>query len=203
MDKTFVRNVLKLMPAFSVADDHYLFELPVVHVLAGFAWDKPPRGLRVWKYALPLYEGAGFHFGYGDLLPKGDDIIAVAESLSRIELAEEFVRRISPYRSDISKLRSLESFLEYQISRDLGNPVIRRCLAMTFIMTGDLDNARKQLDLCLRAWDNKDFKKSVYYLLTAISDGTALKILLDNELQMIRDLQIPHANTGASNIMKE
>jgi hypothetical protein len=200
VNKKFMREILRLLPNFRVTAGHYFYEPPVHHVLAGFAWERPPSGVRLWKYAFPLYEGGELHLGYADRLPQFDDCTTplpgqqqrLVPPLPEQErrMAEEFVRRIEPYRREVSKLRDLDHFLNYQKSKSMENPLIRRGLALTLVMIGEADKALDQLAMCLRSWNDQEFRKSVYSWLTSIQDGTAIQKLNANEERLKRQLDI-------------
>jgi hypothetical protein len=200
MNKKFEREVLRLLPDFRVANRGCFFEIPVQHVLAGFVWEKVSMGIRVYKWAFPLYEGSEFfHLGYADQLPRPNHLIHLKWSEDLVHprpgqeqtVAEEFVRRITPHREEVSKLRDLSCFLSYQQARHSGNPRLRRGLALTLIMEGERDRASEQLALCLQNTDDPAFKKSIYYWLTAIHDGTAIQKLSINEEQLKAQFSLP------------
>lgn len=68
--------------------------LPVGRVLTGFAWERPPSGMYIWRYAFPTYDRRdSITLTLGDRLPHPYDFVDVASGLET-ELAAEFVRRI-------------------------------------------------------------------------------------------------------------
>jgi len=188
--KKFNLEILRLLPDFRHLSKGFFYEPPTEHVLVGFAWDRPPGMIYLWKYAFPLYDTAGFlHFSYGDRLPKPEDWMPARWENAQ-EMAEEYVRRIMPYREEIRKLRDLDCFLAYQKGRSLGNPVIRKGFAMTLVMAGQPDQALKQLKLCQPWRERPDFDADVMEWIKAIQDGSALGKLHARERRMREEFGI-------------
>jgi hypothetical protein len=150
MNKRFVRKVVSLAPYLSPLGKNYFHFSPVDHVLCGFAIERPPSGVYVWKFALPLYDRyVGMHLNYSDRLPYPDDYIDVRRC-GNDSLAQEFVRRIEQYRIDAMSLCQLSRFAIY-VKNTIGlqNYEIRRGYALTLIMLDRIDDAVRELqDLC-------------------------------------------------------
>lgn len=182
-NKKFTREILRLLPGFKGVERNFFYETPFKHILAGFAWDRPGIYVYVLKYAYPLYEGVDFlHFGYGGRLPKSESAIPIVKGEEQT-MAEEFVRRITPYREEISQLRDLNNFLSYIESRQkaLENPSIRRGLALTLLMAGQKGQAIEQLEQCLPDPSKPEFEANIREWIEAIRDGSATEKLHASE----------------------
>ena len=190
MNKKFNREVLKLLPNLREAQTHFFYEVPFDHVLAGFAWEAPPSGLYIWRYAFPLFEVTDFmHLGYGERLPVPNDYIGMGNSSERA-LAAEFINQISPYREEVSQLRELSSFISHLQSAPLDNPLIRRGLALAFVIKGEPALATEQLQISIRSAHDQEFEESAKEWMAAISNGSARDMLLASERQLKRRLGI-------------
>jgi hypothetical protein len=146
MKKKFVAEVLKQMPSFRVID-HFFYEPPVDHVMCGFAFQTPPLGMFICKYAVALYDHVDEPtLSLGQPLSRPDDLLEVEPGNER-EMAAEFLRRIEPYRSDVDKLKDLSNFLRHVRGAGMKNPWIRRDYATTLIMLGDGGEALTHLKI--------------------------------------------------------
>lgn len=192
MNKKFIREVLRLLPTFAVAGRNFFYERPFQQILAGFAWETPRGRLYIWKYAFPIFEDfPGIHLSYGSRLPRPADSMPL-ERGNEVEMAAEFVRRIEPYREEISKLRDLGCFLEYIQSREaaLDNPVIRRGYALTLIMAGRSGEAEEQLKYIAETTRGHELEESAKRWIADIHEGVARGKLLFNEQQFMSRMEI-------------
>ncbi len=146
MNKRFVAEVFKLAPEFSVVED-YFYEKPVGHILCGFICEKRPSATYFWRYAFPLYDRFEFlHLCFASELPLPDGMMT-AKRGSEKALAQEFIKRIQPYRSETASLAQLDRFAAY-IETEIGlvrNPIIRRGYALTLILLDRVDEAANEL----------------------------------------------------------
>jgi hypothetical protein len=187
--KTFVKEVLKRLPSFDVARGHFFFERPFEHVLAGFAWEKPPSGLYIWKFAFPIFDEADdLHLGYGERLPHGK--IHTPQKVQQQAVAETFVEYVAPYMEQVSELRSLDNFISYLGNRTLRNPLTRRGYALSLILNGDDSGALEQLNLCAQTRLNEQFDVNIDKWIGALRAGRAKKLLLDREEQFLKKMEI-------------
>ena len=177
MNKKFIDEVLRLAPEFSVVDV-YFYEKPVGHILCGFVCEMPPSGACIWTYALPLYDRFEFlHLTFGGRLPPPDGFIDV-KGLSDKEIAEKFVARIQPYRSEASSLANLDRFAAYiETECPLKSPTIRRGYALTLIMLDRVDEAMEQLTIVKSlstVRENSEAERDLAALVTDLSAGIEL-----------------------------
>jgi len=152
LGKRFDAEVLKLVPEFGVVDG-YFYEKPFGHILCGFLCDRPPSGPYICKYAFPLYDRFRFmHLGFGGRLPGADGHMNRSRPK---EEAANFVRRIEPYRSEVSSLRNLDRFACYLESNYVSRGITtknhhhQRCYTVTLLMLGRADEAARELELLL------------------------------------------------------
>lgn len=174
MNKTFLAEVLKLAPEFSVVD-HYFYEEPVGHILCGFLCERSPSGAYISSYAFPLYDRFRFlHLNFSDELPYPDGFMEAPRGREK-ELAAEFIRRIEPYKPEVASLASLEQFAKRLEARpSLKNPWTRRGYAVTLIMLHRRDEAMSEL-AALSALDyvkqTPDFDADITRLVNDLSEG--------------------------------
>lgn len=186
----FVRELLKLLPAFGEIKGRLIFEPPVEHILVGFAWEKPRGGIYIYTFVYPLFDMMDFiHLGYSDRLrPPAEWIPDIGQTEQ--SMAEQFVQIVEPYRMAVSNLRELSAFVEFMRARDLQNPLIRRGFALSLIVSGDQSEARVQLELCLRAAHNREFELGIVDLIRKLDAGIAAETLLARELKFRAGLRI-------------
>lgn len=189
MNKKFVREVLKRLPSYEVAKGHFFFARPFEHVLAGFAWEKPPSGLYIWKFTFPIFDEANdLHLSYSERLPTGK--IYVTGMGQEGAIAEEFVGRVAPYLEQTSQLRNLDRFVDYLSGCALGNPNIRRGYALALLLSGNEAAALQQLELCAQRPVNEQFDASIKKWVRAIREGSARELLLNAEEKLLEKLGI-------------
>ena len=196
MNRRFIAEVLRLAPEFSVVD-HYFFMKPVNHIMGGFLCERPSSTAYFWKYAFPLYVRFDFlHLGFGDRLPHPNGIMPVKRGRGmEKQVAEEFVKRIEPYRAEIEEVTaSLNRFAEYvEMNCGLENPGIRRGYAFTLLLLNREEEARTLLNMIVASGAMKEFPErysDVPIVLDDLSKGieNAKNTLMDWERDTKRKL---------------
>jgi hypothetical protein len=156
--RMFAAAVLRLAPTFRLCD-YIFYEPPAEHILCGFAFERLPMEIRVWKYALPLYDRPKFlHLSFAEPLA----ILDAEETVE--ECASEFLRRIRPHRAKLELLTKPKNFLENlettmrRNRRKWGehrfSPAALRAAALTEIMLGRSRKAASGLQALLDKGDS-------------------------------------------------
>ena len=158
MNKKFIREVLKLAPDLSVVDQFFYIQ-PVDHILCGFLCERPTTSAYFWKYIFPLYVRFDFlHLAFGDRLPPPDGSMEARRGMEK-KVAEEFVKRIEPYVSEMASVAdSLDRCVEYIESlQTLGNLHIRRGYAYTLILLDRAEEARTHLEVIVSSDEMREY----------------------------------------------